>query len=58
MGQKAPLKARDIWAIRVSPHMEGQSRDLALFDSDIDSKLRACVQRRLRGQHHGCKRSK
>jgi len=48
IGQKAPLKVKDIWAIRVRLQMEGRTRDLALFDLGIDSKLRACDLVKLR----------
>ena len=41
-GQKAPLKLKDIWAIRVRLQLSEQIRDLALFDLAIDCKLRAC----------------
>jgi integrase len=41
IGQKAPLKLRDIWAIRVRLQLGGMARDLALFNLAIDSKLRA-----------------
>jgi len=40
--QKAPLKLRDIWAIRVRLQLGRRTRDLALFNLAIDSKLRAC----------------
>ena len=42
IGQKAPLKLRDIWAIRIRLQIENRFRDLALFNLAIDSKLRAC----------------
>ncbi|MFO1414804.1 MAG: tyrosine-type recombinase/integrase [Burkholderiales bacterium] len=42
VGQKVPLRIRDIWAIRVRLQMEKRTRDLALFDLGIDSKLRGC----------------
>ena len=42
VGQKAPLKLREIWAIRVRLQLRGNLRDLALFNLAIDSKLRAC----------------
>lgn len=42
VGQKAPLRLRDIWAIRVRLQLAHKTRDLALFDLAIDSKLRAC----------------
>lgn len=41
-GQKAPLKLREIWGIRIRFQLAGRTRDLALFDLAIDSKLRAC----------------
>ena len=41
-GQKAPLKLKDIWAIRVRLQLSDNKRDLALFNLAIDSKLRAC----------------
>jgi len=42
VGQKAPLKPKDIWAIRI--HLQGARnvRDLAMFNLAIDSKLRGC----------------
>lgn len=42
VGQKAPLRLRDIWAIRIRIQLAGSIRDLALFNLAIDSKLRAC----------------
>lgn len=42
VGQKAPLKLKDIWAIRVRLQLAKRTRDLAMFDLAIDSKLRAC----------------
>ncbi len=42
MGQKPPLKPKEIWAIRIRLQMCGETRDLALFNLAIDSKLRAC----------------
>ena len=41
-GQKRPLKPKDVWTIRVRLQLEGQKRDLALFNLAIDSKLRGC----------------
>jgi integrase len=40
LGQKPPLKLRDIWAIRVRLQLARRTRDLALFNLAIDSKLR------------------
>lgn len=42
VGQKAPFKLKEIWAIRVRLQLQHRARDLALFDLGIDSKLRAC----------------
>ena len=39
VGQKAPFKVKDIWALRVRLQMEGRVRELALFNLGIDSKL-------------------
>ena len=48
VGQKAPFKLKEIWAIRVRIEMQGRLRELALFDFGIDSKLRACDLVKLR----------
>ena len=40
VGQKAPFKLKDIWAMRVRLQLEGRIRELALFNLAIDSKLR------------------
>ena len=42
VGQKAPFKLKDIWALRVRLQMEGRVRELALLNLGIDSKLRGC----------------
>jgi integrase len=42
VGQKPPLKPKDIWAIRIYLHNEHAVRDLAMFNLAIDSKLRGC----------------
>lgn len=42
VGQKAPLKLKEIWAIRTRLDMSKNFRDIALFNLAIDSKLRAC----------------
>src|SRR5262244_1510571 len=42
MGQKCPLKPRDVWSIRVRLQVEHRARNLALFNLSIDSKLRGC----------------
>lgn len=48
VGQKHPLKLKDIWAIRIRLQMAQQKRELALFNLAIDSKLRGCDLVRLR----------
>ena len=55
VGQKAPLRVKDIWAIRVRLQIQARTRDLALFDLGIDSKLRGCdlVKLRVRDVCHG-----
>jgi len=40
VGQKLPLKLKEIWAIRVRLQLADNKRDLALFNLAIDSKLR------------------
>ena len=42
IGQKPPLKLKEIWAIRIRLQLEHRSRELALFNLAIDSKLRGC----------------
>jgi hypothetical protein len=42
VGQKAPLKVEDIWAIRVRLQLYDRTRELALFNLGVDSKLGAC----------------
>ena len=42
IGQKRPLKPKDVWAIRLRLQLEVRKRDLALFNLAIDSKLRGC----------------
>lgn len=55
IGQKAPLKLKEIWAIRVRLELSHRIRDLALFNLAIDSKLRACdlVKLKVRDISHG-----
>jgi len=48
IGQKRPLKPKDVWAIRIRLQLEQRRRDLALFNLGIDSKLRGCDLVRLR----------
>ena len=42
IGQKRPLKPKDVWSIRVRLQVERGARNLALFNLAIDSKLRGC----------------
>ena len=42
IGPKPPLRPKDVWAIRTRLQIEQQTRDLALFNLAIDSKLRGC----------------
>ena len=42
IGQKPPLKPREVWSIRTRLQVSGADRDLALFNLAIDSKLRGC----------------
>src|SRR5258705_1610498 len=42
IGQKPPLKLKEIWAIRIRLQLARRARELALFNLAIDSKLRGC----------------
>jgi integrase len=42
VGEKTPLKLKEIWAIRIRLQLTEKVRDLALFNLAIDSKLRGC----------------
>ena len=42
IGQKKPLQIQHIWGIRIRLELEGRTRDLALFNLGLDSKLRGC----------------
>lgn len=55
VGQKSPLKLKDIWAIRIRLELAERKRELALFNLAIDSKLRGCdlVRLRVRDIAHG-----
>jgi integrase len=55
VGQKKPLRLKDIWAIRVRLQLAEKTRELALFEVAIDSKLRACdlAKLRVRDVAHG-----
>jgi len=55
IGQKPPLKLKEIWAIRIRLQITHQIRDLTLFNLALDSKLRSCdlVKVRVRDVSHG-----
>jgi len=55
IGQKPPLKLREIWAIRIRLQLKKETRELAMFNLAIDSKLRSCdlVKLKVRDVHHG-----
>jgi len=55
IGQKPPLKQKDIWAIRIHLQLDKEVRELAMFNLAIDSKLRGCdlVNLRVRDIAHG-----
>ena len=44
VGQKLPLKLKEIWAILIRLQLAGEIRDLALFNLAIDSKLESTVR--------------
>jgi integrase len=55
VGQKALLRLKDIWAIRIRLQLAERTRELALFNLAVDSKLRSCdlVSLRVRDITHG-----
>ncbi|MBB5448147.1 integrase [Paraburkholderia sp. WSM4177] len=46
--QKSPLKLKEIWAIRIRLQLGAKTRELAMVNLAIDSKLRACDLTKLR----------
>src|SRR5438093_9981945 len=42
IGQKPPLRPKHVWSIRTKLQIAGRTRDLAMFNLAIDSKLRGC----------------
>jgi integrase len=42
IGAKPPLRPKHVWFIRTRLQVDGRTRDLALFNLAIDSKLRGC----------------
>jgi integrase len=55
VGQKAPLRLKEIWTIRIRLQLAERVRELALFNLAVDSKLRSCdvVRLRVRDVTHG-----
>jgi integrase len=55
IGQKSPLKLKEIWSIRVRLELSHRVRDLALFNLALDSKLRGCdlLKLKVRDISHG-----
>src|SRR5215211_2731802 len=41
-GAKPPLRPKHVWSIRTKLQIEDRTRDLAMFNLAIDSKLRGC----------------
>jgi integrase len=48
VGQKRPLRPKEVWNIRARLQIEARKRDLAMFNLAIDSKLRGCDLTRLK----------
>ena len=42
IGAKPPLRPNQVWSIRTRLLIERRTRDLALFNLAVDSKLRGC----------------
>lgn len=55
VGQKPPLKLKEVWEIRIRLQLDNRIRELALFNLAIDSKLRSCdlVKLKVRDIAHG-----
>lgn len=55
VGPKAPLRIRDVWAIRIRLQHHKRVRGLVLFNLDFDNKLRGrdLVGLRVRDTRHG-----
>ena len=55
IGQKPPLKLKEIWVIRIRLQLAKKIRELAMFNLAIDSKLRGCdlVSLKVRDVTHG-----
>jgi integrase len=55
VGQKAPLRLKDIWAIRIRLQLGERIRELVMFNLAVDSKPKSCdlVKLRARDITHG-----
>lgn len=55
LGQKPPLKPKEIWSLRIRLQLAQKTRDLALFNLALDSKLRGCdlISLRVRDLYKG-----
>jgi len=42
IGAKPPLRSKHVWSIRTKLQVDARTRDLAMFNLAIDSKLRGC----------------
>jgi integrase len=42
IGAKPPIQPKHVWSIRTRLEVEGRTRDLAMFNLGVDSKLRGC----------------
>jgi integrase len=42
IGAKPPIQPKHVWSIRTRLEIEGRTRDLAMFNLGVDSKLRGC----------------
>ena len=50
-GAKPPLRPKHVWSSRTKLQIEGRTRDLAVFNLAIDSKLRGCDVVAIRVEH-------
>ena len=55
VGEKAPFKTKDIWALRVRLQIDSRLGELALFNLGTDSRPRGCdpVSLKVRELWHG-----
>ena len=55
VGQKAPLRLKEIWAIRIRLQLAERTRELALLNLAVDSELLSCnpLTLRVRDITHG-----